>query len=66
LRDAGARIVVFSDVPEELARVALSHLGAERRIEALETGPEAQERALRRLGGDARVVCTREELLAVT
>jgi phosphoglycolate phosphatase-like HAD superfamily hydrolase len=66
LRGAGARIVVFSDVPEELARVALSHLGAERRIEALETGPEARERALRRLGGDARVVCTREELLAVT
>ncbi len=66
LRAAGTRIVVFTDVPEELARVALSHLGAERRIEALETGADARERALRRLGDNATVVCTRDELLAVT
>ncbi len=66
LRDGGTRIGVFTDAPEELARVALSHLGAARRIEALETGPGARERVLRRLGHGATVVVTREQLLAVT
>jgi phosphoglycolate phosphatase-like HAD superfamily hydrolase len=62
----GTRIGVFTEAPEELARVALSHLGAARRIEALETGPGARERVLQRLGHGTMVVCTREELLAVT
>jgi phosphoglycolate phosphatase-like HAD superfamily hydrolase len=66
LRAGGTRIGVFSDAPEELARVALSHLGAAQRIEALETGAGARERVLERLGDGARVVCTREQLLAVT
>jgi phosphoglycolate phosphatase-like HAD superfamily hydrolase len=66
LHAAGARIVVFTDAPEELARVALSHLGATRRVDALEAGPGARERVLEHLGSDAVVVSTREELLAVT
>ncbi|MFL5964964.1 MAG: hypothetical protein ACJ747_00235 [Gaiellaceae bacterium] len=57
------RIGVFTSVPGELARVALSHLGADRRVEALETGDGALERVLERLGGDARVVRARSELL---
>jgi phosphoglycolate phosphatase-like HAD superfamily hydrolase len=66
LQDGGTRIGVFTEAPEELARVALSHLGAARRIEALETGAGARERLLGRLGEKATVVRTREELLAVT
>jgi phosphoglycolate phosphatase-like HAD superfamily hydrolase len=66
LQDGGTRIGVFTDAPEELARVALSHLGATRRIEALETGAGARERLLGRLGEKTTVVRTREELLAVT
>jgi phosphoglycolate phosphatase-like HAD superfamily hydrolase len=66
LRARGTRIGVFTDAPEELARVALSHLGAVRGVEALETGAGARERVLQQLGEGATVVCTREELLAVT
>ncbi len=66
LRALAARnceIGVFTDAPEPLARVALSQLGAERRISALETGAGAVERLLARLGADAIVVRTRAELL---
>jgi phosphoglycolate phosphatase-like HAD superfamily hydrolase len=66
LQTAGIRIGVFTEAPEELARVALSHLGAARRVEELETGAGALERLLQRLGEDASVVNTRDELLAVT
>jgi phosphoglycolate phosphatase-like HAD superfamily hydrolase len=66
LEAAGTRIGVFTDAPEELARVALSHLGALQRIEALETGTDARKRVLRRLGDGATVVRTREELLGLT
>ncbi|MDX6400538.1 MAG: hypothetical protein QOF27_1144 [Gaiellaceae bacterium] len=66
LRAAGTRIGVFTDAPLELARIALSHLGAERHVEVLETGEGARERVSARLGADARVVSTRAELLAVT
>jgi phosphoglycolate phosphatase-like HAD superfamily hydrolase len=65
LRAGGIRIGVFSDAPEELARIALSHLGAERHVERLEAGPGARERLSAALGGDAKVVTTRQELLAV-
>jgi phosphoglycolate phosphatase-like HAD superfamily hydrolase len=66
LRAGGTRIGVFTDVPLELARIALTHLGAERHVEVLETGAGAQERVSATLGEDARVVNTRAELLAVT
>jgi phosphoglycolate phosphatase-like HAD superfamily hydrolase len=55
LQAEGVRLGAFTDAPEELARVALAHLGAARRIEALEAGPGALERLLQRLGPDARV-----------
>jgi phosphoglycolate phosphatase-like HAD superfamily hydrolase len=42
----GWRIGVFTDAPEPLARVALSHLGAARRVDELETGAGAFERLL--------------------
>ena len=61
LQAAGVRIGVFTDAPEELARIAVAHLGAARRIEALEAGPGALERLLERLPG-ARVVRTLAEL----
>jgi phosphoglycolate phosphatase-like HAD superfamily hydrolase len=37
---SGSRIEVFTDAPEELARVALSHLGAARRVDALVERPD--------------------------
>jgi phosphoglycolate phosphatase-like HAD superfamily hydrolase len=51
----GVRLGVFTERPEELARVAVAHLGAARRIEALEAGPGALERLLARLGPDTQV-----------
>ncbi len=65
LHAAGARIGVFTDVPEELTRVALSHLGAEGRVDLVETGQGARERLLQQLGADAAVVQTRSELLSL-
>jgi phosphoglycolate phosphatase-like HAD superfamily hydrolase len=62
LQAEGARLGVFTDAPEELARVAVAHLGAARRIEALEAGPGALERLLARLGPDTRIVRTTAEL----
>ena len=60
----GASIGIFTDGPEPLARVALAHLGAERRVAALETGSGALERMLERLGPETVVVRTRDELVA--
>jgi phosphoglycolate phosphatase-like HAD superfamily hydrolase len=56
LQGEGIRVGVFTDAPEELARIAASHLGATRRIEVLEAGPGALERVLLLLGPDTPVV----------
>jgi phosphoglycolate phosphatase-like HAD superfamily hydrolase len=64
LHEGGVRLGVFTDAPQELARVALAHLGAERRIDALEAGTGSKERLVERLGG-APVVETRDQLFAV-
>ena len=63
LAGAGVRLGAFTDAPEPLARVALAHLGAARRLEAIETGDGALERLVQRLGSGVRVVRTREELV---
>jgi phosphoglycolate phosphatase-like HAD superfamily hydrolase len=65
LHAGGARIGVFTDAPEELARIALSHLGAERHVEFLEAGPGSQQRISQLLGSGALILTTRDELLAV-
>ena len=62
LQAAGVRLGAFTDAPEPLARVAARQLGATRRLEALEAGAGALERLLDRLGPDAVVVRSREEL----
>jgi phosphoglycolate phosphatase-like HAD superfamily hydrolase len=62
LASARTRVGVFTDAPEELARVALAHLGALRRVEALEAGLGARERLLSRLGGETAVAVSREDL----
>lgn len=59
---AGRTLGVFTDAPDELARVALAQLGADRRIDALETGTGAFERLLARLGHGADVARTRQDL----
>ena len=61
----GTRIGVFTDVPEELARVALAQLGAARRIAFFASGDGALEAVQRELGPQVQVVRTREELLAL-
>lgn len=62
LHAGGARIGVFTDAPEPLARAALAHL-APRRVDALEAGSRALERLRARLGGEVEVVRCPEELL---
>ena len=56
LQRTGSAVGVFTDAPESLARVALAHLGAARRIDHLVTGPDALERLLALLGPNAVVV----------
>ena len=56
LATSGWRLGVFTDAPEALARIALAQLGAERRIEALETGAGALERLHERFGPETPVV----------
>jgi phosphoglycolate phosphatase-like HAD superfamily hydrolase len=63
LHAAGVRVGVFADTPEELARIALSHLGADGRVDVVETGYGARERLLHALGNDAIVVDTRAQLV---
>ena len=62
LAGAGATLGVFTDAPEPLARIALSQLGAARRVELVESGAGALERLLERLGPGAVVVGSRDEL----
>jgi len=62
LSRAGTPIGVFTDAPEELARLALTQLGAARHVTALEAGADARARLLERLGPGATVAETREEL----
>src|SRR5579862_4574435 len=62
LQASGAAIGVFTGYPEELARLALAHLGASRRVGSLECGADAENRLVAALGPDARVVRTAAEL----
>jgi phosphoglycolate phosphatase-like HAD superfamily hydrolase len=57
LQADGASIGVFTGYPEELARLALAHLGASRRVGELVCGEDAEARLLLLLG-PARVVRT--------
>lgn len=61
LQADGVQVGVFTDAPEELARIALAHLGGARRIDVLEAGPGALGRLLA-LMPDARVVHALAEL----
>lgn len=65
LNTAGVRIGVFSERPEPLTRIALSHLGADGRVDVVETGAGARERLLAELGTDAHVARTRTELVSL-
>jgi phosphoglycolate phosphatase-like HAD superfamily hydrolase len=65
LESTGASLGVFTDAPAELARVALAQLGAARRLDAVEAGADALQRLLGRLGADALVVRTRDELISL-
>jgi phosphoglycolate phosphatase-like HAD superfamily hydrolase len=66
LAAAGARLGVFTDAPEPLARVALAQLGASRRVESVEAGAGARERLLAHLGPDTTVAATREDLVRIS
>lgn len=62
LQAGGARIGAYSAAPDPLATVAAAHLGVTRRLEALEGGTGALDRLLARLGPDATVVHSLDEL----
>ncbi len=66
LAASGRRVGVFTDAPEPLARIALAHLGAARRVEALECGTGARERLLARLGAEPVVVATPADLAKIS
>jgi beta-phosphoglucomutase-like phosphatase (HAD superfamily) len=57
-----AAVGVFTDAPEELARVALAHLGAARRVDHVVAGRDALERLLALLGPETILVRERELL----
>ena len=61
LHAAGVRLGAFTDAPRELANVALAHVGAARRVEAVGTLDEV----LRKLGAAAVVVRSRDELASL-
>jgi phosphoglycolate phosphatase-like HAD superfamily hydrolase len=61
LRAHGVRIGVFTDAPRELAEIALAHIGAARRVEAIGTLDEV----LAALGEGAVVVRSRDELASL-
>jgi phosphoglycolate phosphatase-like HAD superfamily hydrolase len=61
LHAAGVRLGAFTDAPRELADVALAHVGAARRVEAVGTLDEV----LRKLGEAAIVVRSRDELASL-
>jgi phosphoglycolate phosphatase-like HAD superfamily hydrolase len=62
LQSAGATLGVFTDAPEPLAHIALSQLGAARRVDFVESGAGALERLLERLGPGTVVVRSRDGL----
>jgi phosphoglycolate phosphatase-like HAD superfamily hydrolase len=66
LKAGSALLGVFTDAPEPLARIALAHLGASRRVDVLETGAGARERLLERLGASAEVVSSRDDLIKIS
>jgi phosphoglycolate phosphatase-like HAD superfamily hydrolase len=61
LHAAGVRLGAFTDAPRELADVALAHVGAARRVEAVGTLDEV----LQKLGAGAVVVRSRDELASL-
>ncbi len=62
---SGRAVGIFTDAPVELAEVAVSQLGATRRVGALKAGAGALEALQRELGSDALVVSTRTALTAL-
>ena len=66
LEAAGARLGVFTDAPLELALVALSQLGASRRVDLVEAGTGALERLVAELGQDAEIIRTPAQLVGTT
>jgi phosphoglycolate phosphatase-like HAD superfamily hydrolase len=56
-------IGVFTDAPEELARVALAHLGIGRQVNFVESGAGARQRLRERLGQHAEIAASRDELV---
>jgi phosphoglycolate phosphatase-like HAD superfamily hydrolase len=65
LHAAGVRVGVFSDAPAELTTIALSHLGADGRVDVVESGDRARDRLITALGEDTVVVETRAELVGL-
>lgn len=65
LHAAGVRVGVFTGAPAELTAIALAHLGADGRVDVVETGEGARERILGELGDGTIVVETRAQLVGL-
>jgi phosphoglycolate phosphatase-like HAD superfamily hydrolase len=65
LNASGVRVGVYGDAPEELTRIALSHLGADGRVDVVDTGAGSRDRVVAALGDGAVVVETRAELVGL-
>ena len=66
LAASGRRLGIYTDAPAELAAVAISHLGAGRRVELVEAGQAALERLLASLGPGAEVAASRDDLVRIS
>ena len=65
LAAAGVRVGVFTDAPEELARVALAHLGVARHVALLVAGERSLERLEAELGPETVVVRSARDLTRI-
>jgi len=63
LNAAGVILGAYTEAPEPLAGIALTHIKRSRRIEVLEAGAGALERLLERLGPDTVVIRAPGELM---
>jgi hypothetical protein len=63
LASRGVALGVFTDAPEPLARVAVTQLGAARRVSVVECGTGALDRVVAALGPATVVVRTRDDIL---
>ena len=66
LAASGRRLGIYTDAPQELAAIAVAHLGAGRRVELVEAGAGALERLRAALGPETEVAASRDDLVRIS